>query len=142
MITLDMVKDTLGMFAFLAAELTILFLLISYIVGVLQEYIPPSKIQSILSSKNGKGYFVAGLLGAITPFCSCSTIPFLKGLLRAKAGFGTMMVFLFASPLLNPIIIGLFAVTFGIKVTIFYFVLARCFCHRRLPIREPVLKNM
>lgn len=123
-ITQDMVMDTLGMFAFLAVELTILFLLISYIVGVLQEYIPPAKIQSILSGKNGKGYFVAGLLGAITPFCSCSTIPFLKGLLRAKAGFGTMMVFLFASPLLNPIIIGLFAVTFGLEVTVFYFAIA------------------
>lgn len=123
-ITQQMVFDTLNMFAFLAVELTVLFLLISYIVGVLQEYIPPSKIQSILSSKNGKGYIIAGFLGAITPFCSCSTIPFLKGLLRAKAGFGTMMVFLFASPLLNPIIIGLFAVTFGLKVTAFYFTIA------------------
>lgn len=123
-ITQEMVMDTLGMFGFLAVELTLLFLLISYIVGVLQEYIPPAKIQSILSGKNGKGYVVAGFLGAITPFCSCSTIPFLKGLLRAKAGFGTMMVFLFASPLLNPIIIGLFAVTFGIKVTLFYFAMA------------------
>ncbi|MEH6587762.1 MAG: permease [Halioglobus sp.] len=123
-ITYEMVLESLEMFAFLAVELTVLFLLISYIVGVLQEYIPPSKIQSILSGKNGKGYVVAGLLGAITPFCSCSTIPFLKGLLRAKAGFGTMMVFLFASPLLNPIIIGLFAVTFGLGVTVFYFAMA------------------
>jgi hypothetical protein len=120
-ITYEMIQESLAMFAFLAVELTVLFLLISYIVGVLQEYIPPAKIQAILSGKNGKGYFVAGLLGAITPFCSCSTIPFLKGLLRAKAGFGTMMVFLFASPLLNPIIIGLFAVTFGLTVTVFYF---------------------
>jgi len=123
-ITLQMVFNTLNMFAFLAVELTLLFLLISYIVGILQEYIPPSKIQRILSSKNGKGYIVAGFLGAITPFCSCSTIPFLKGLLRAKAGFGTMMVFLFASPLLNPIVIGLFAVTFGLKVFLFYFAIA------------------
>jgi len=123
-ISQQMVFDTLNMFAFLAVELTVLFLLISYLVGVLQEYIPPSKIQSILSSKKGKGYIIAGFLGAITPFCSCSTIPFLKGLLRAKAGFGTMMVFLFASPLLNPIIIGLFTVTFGIKVTLFYFAIA------------------
>lgn len=112
------------MFVFLAAELTVLFLLISYLVGVLQEYVPPAKIQSILSGKKGRGYIIAGFLGAITPFCSCSTIPFLKGLLRAKAGFGTMMVFLFASPLLNPIIIGLFAVTFGLKVTVFYFAIA------------------
>jgi len=120
----QMILDTLNMFAFLAAELTLLFLIISFIVGVLQEYIPPSKIQTILSSKNGKGYIVAGFLGAITPFCSCSTIPFLKGLLRANAGFGTLLVFLFASPLLNPIIIGLFAVTFGLEVTVFYFTVA------------------
>jgi len=120
----QMVFDALDMFVFLAVELTFLFLFISYIVGVLQEYIPPSKVQSILSSKSGKGYIIAGFLGAITPFCSCSTIPFLKGLLRANAGFGTMMVFLFASPLLNPIIIGLFAVTFGLEVTVFYFTVA------------------
>ena len=123
-ININMAQDTLGMFAFLAVELTALFLLISYAVGVLQEYIPPSKIQNILSGKKGKGYIVAAFLGAITPFCSCSTIPFLKGLLRARAGFGTMMVFLFASPLLNPIIIGLFAVTFGLQVTVFYFTIA------------------
>jgi len=120
----QMILDTLDMFVFLALELTLLFLLISYIVGVLQEYIPPSKIQSILSSKHGKGYIIAAFLAAITPFCSCSTIPFLKGLLRANAGFGTMMVFLFASPLLNPIIIGLFVVTFGLQVTMFYFMVA------------------
>ncbi|MTI18284.1 permease [Rhodobacteraceae bacterium RKSG542] len=123
-ITAEMIMESLDMFAFLAVELTILFLGISYLVGVLQEYIPPSRIQSILSSQNGKGYVVAALLGAITPFCSCSTIPFLKGLLRARAGFGTMMVFLFASPLLNPVIIGLFIVTFGIQVTLFYFAIA------------------
>jgi len=122
--TIAMIKATLEMFIFLAVELTILFLAISYIVGVLQEYIPPEKIESILSSKNGKGYFIAALLGSITPFCSCSTIPFLKGLLRAKAGFGPMMVFLFSSPLLNPIVISLFVITFGVKVAILYFSIA------------------
>ena len=119
-----MIIDVLKMFAFLTVELTLLYLVISYGVGVLQTYIPPHRIKNILSSKQGKGYVIAGFLGAITPFCSCSTIPFLKGLLRAQAGFGTMMVFLFASPLLNPIIIGLFAITFGLNVTIFYFIVA------------------
>ncbi|RTR39944.1 permease [Shewanella canadensis] len=121
---LTMAREAADMFAFLATELIILFLVISYFVGVLQEIITPEKIQSILSSRNGKGYVIAALLGAITPFCSCSTIPFLKGLLRARAGFGPMMVFLFSSPLLNPVIIGLFVVTFGIKVAVFYFTIA------------------
>jgi uncharacterized protein len=121
---IGMAKEAANMFAFLATELVILFLVVSYLVGILQEFLTPAKIQSILSSRNGKGYFIAALLGAITPFCSCSTIPFLKGLLRARAGFGPMMVFLFSSPLLNPIIIGLFVVTFGVKVAIFYFLTA------------------
>lgn len=121
---LNMLKEALDMFAFLAIELTILFLAISYLVGILQEFITPEKIQSILSSRQGKGYVVAALLGAITPFCSCSTIPFLKGLLRARAGFGPMMVFLFSSPLLNPVIIGLFVVTFGAQIALFYFSMA------------------
>lgn len=117
-------SQSLNMFLLLAVELTALFLIISYLVGVLQQYITPDKIRATLSSKNGRGYFISALLGSITPFCSCSTIPFLQGLLRARAGFGPTMVFLFASPLLNPIIIGLFAITFGWKVTLFYFVVA------------------
>jgi uncharacterized membrane protein YraQ (UPF0718 family) len=119
-----MLKDALHMFIYLAIELTILFLVISYLVGVLQEYITVERVQQTLSSKNGKGYLIAALLGAITPFCSCSTIPFLKGLLRARASFGPLLVFLFASPLLNPIVIGLLVVTFSAGVALFYFTIA------------------
>lgn len=115
-----MLLDTLGMFLFLGAELSLLFIAICFLVSLLQCYIPESRIQAILSGKHGSGYFFAALLGAITPFCSCSTIPMLRGLLKAKAGFGPVMVFLFASPLLNPVILGLFAITFGLKTTIIY----------------------
>lgn len=121
---LSMLKEAASMFAFLAVELTVLFLVVSYLVGVLQEYITAEKVRATLTSKHGKGYVIASLLGAITPFCSCSTIPFLKGLLRARAGFGPMMVFLFSSPLLNPVVIGLLVVTFGFEVAIFYFGIA------------------
>lgn len=113
-------QDTLGMFAFLAIELSFLFLLISYLVGVLQRYLPQDRIAELLSARHGRSYLLAAGLGAITPFCSCSTIPLLKGLIRARAGFGPMMVFLFASPLLNPIIVVLLAVTFGLKLTGIY----------------------
>ncbi len=97
-------QDALGMFAFLAIELSVLFIGISLLVGVLQRHIPPSKVEALLTSSGKRGYFLAAGLGAITPFCSCSTIPMLKGLIRARAGFGPMMVFLFSSPLLNPIV--------------------------------------
>ncbi|MDQ7732855.1 permease [Halomonas sp. SpR1] len=113
-------QDTLGMFAFLAVELSALFIGISFLVGALQRHIPPSKVEALLSSNRSRSYFLAAGLGAITPFCSCSTIPMLKGLIRARAGFGPMMVFLFASPLLNPIVVGLLAATFGFTLTAIY----------------------
>lgn len=118
--TITMFEKALGMFAFLGIELTALFLVISFIVGVIQEFMPAQKIQSILSSKSGKGYFSAAILGSLTPFCSCSTIPMLTGLLKARAGFGPTITFLFTSPLLNPIIIGLFLATFGLHITLMY----------------------
>lgn len=115
-----MIKDTFGMFLFLGFELSVLFLLISAGVSLLQQYIPDSKIQAALSGKKGLGYIFAACLGAITPFCSCSTIPMLRGLLKAKVGFGHTLTFLFTSPLLNPIIIGMFLATFGMRVTVVY----------------------
>lgn len=88
-------QDALGTFALLAIELPVLFIGISLLVGVLQRHIPPSKVEALLTSSGKRGYFLAAGLGAITPFCSCSTIPMLKGLIQARAGFGPMMVFLF-----------------------------------------------
>lgn len=117
-------QDTLSMFAFLAIELSALFLGISMLVGILQRHVPPSKVEALLSSNQYRGYFLAAGLGAITPFCSCSTIPMLKGLIRARAGFGPMMVFLFASPLLNPIIIALLIATFGFTLSAIYMLAA------------------
>lgn len=77
-------------------------------------------MESLLSAGRRRGYLLAAALGAITPFCSCSTIPMLRGLIRARAGFGPMMVFLFASPLLNPVIVVLLAATFGLALTAIY----------------------
>lgn len=112
--------DALGMFAFLAVELSILFLLVSFLVGLVQWKVSAEKIQDLLGHKRRRGYLIAAGLGAITPFCSCSTIPILKGLIKARAGFGPMMVFLFASPLLNPIIVVLLFATFGLQLTMVY----------------------
>lgn len=116
--------ETLSMFAFLAIELSALFIGVSLLVGALQRHIPAERIQVMLSASKRRSYFLAAGLGAITPFCSCSTIPLLKGLIRARAGFGPMMVFLFTSPLLNPIIVVLLAVTFGVKLTVTYVIAA------------------
>ncbi|MDG1439054.1 MAG: permease [Emcibacteraceae bacterium] len=112
------------MFVQLFLELTILFLIISYFVAIINQKLPAKKIQAILGGRGGRGYFVAAGLGAVTPFCSCSTIPMLVGLLKARAGFGPIMTFLFTSPLLNPIVIALFIPVLGWQVTVWYAVLA------------------
>ena len=104
-------------------ELSILFLVISFFVEVINVFMNPEKVKKLLSS-NKSGYFIASALGAITPFCSCSSIPLMMGLIKSKAGFGPIMTFLFTSPLLNPIIAVVFYVTFGLKITLVYGVIA------------------
>lgn len=119
-----MLKNSIHFFAYSTVELTVLFVGISFLVGLMNEFISPEKVQTILASKGGHGYFAGALLGAVTPFCSCSTIPITVGFLNAGAGFGPTMSFLFTSPLLNPVIIGLFLVTFGWKATLIYSAIA------------------
>lgn len=121
---ISMLQDAAEMFLFLAVELSLLFIVISAGVSLIRQKIPDHKIQRMMGAKKGKGYLLASLLGAVTPFCSCSTIPMLRGLLSAKAGFGPTLTFLFVSPLLNPIIVGLMWVTFGWKVTLLYALIA------------------
>jgi len=108
------------MFLQLFTELTALFLIISFGVALLTQRLPPARIQSLLGAQHGRGYVLAAGLGAVTPFCSCSTIPMLVGLLRARAGFGPTMTFLFTSPLLNPIVVALFVPVLGWQVTAVY----------------------
>ncbi|QFI54319.1 permease [Aeromonas simiae] len=119
-----LLQDAAQMFLLLFAELSLLFLLISAAINRLRQTIPDHRIQALLGARQGRGYLTAALLGAITPFCSCSTIPMLRGLLDAKAGFGPTLTFLFVSPLLNPIIVGLLWVTFGSQLTLLYVLVA------------------
>lgn len=116
-------QETVSFFIIGFLELSVLFLVISFFVEILNTKINPEKIQKVLSSKKS-GYFTASLLGSITPFCSCSTIPLTIGLIKANAGFGPIMTFLFTSPLLNPIIVVVFYITFGLEITIIYAITA------------------
>lgn len=108
-------------FLIIAGELIVIFIAVAFIVGLLLEYLPPTRIRGFLAGRMiGVQYFLGAGLGAITPFCSCSTVPVLTGLLRGGVPFGPVMAFLFASPVLNPVIIGLFLMLLGWKVTAVY----------------------
>jgi uncharacterized protein len=120
--------DTLKSFLYIAVELTVLFIAISFVISLLQGYIPYEKIEKKLSGRNkGIAAFVAIVFAFITPFCSCSTIPVVVNMLKKKMPFGIVMIFLFASPVLDPTILTLMGVVLGWKVTIIYTVLTTLF---------------
>ncbi len=109
------------MFLFLMGELLLLFILISFIVALIQIYLSKEKIKKILTTPSkGLNSILGALLGAVTPFCSCSTVPILVGLLKSGAPFSGTISFLLTSPVLNPAIIILFLTFFGLKATIIY----------------------
>lgn len=109
------------MFLFLMGELMLLFIGISFLVALIQIYISKEKIKRILTTpRKGVNSILGAILGAATPFCSCSTVPILVGLLKSGAPFSGTISFLLTSPILNPAIITLFLAFFGLKSTIIY----------------------
>ena len=106
----------------IAAELIILFIGITFLVGLIQEYVSDETIKRALGGRHKiLGSILGAGFGALTPFCSCSTIPLLLGMLNAGVPFASAMAFLFASPLLNPVIVSLFIILMGWKTTALYF---------------------
>jgi uncharacterized membrane protein YraQ (UPF0718 family) len=108
-------------FVVITAELVVLFLALSFLIGLLQAWVPEQKVRLVFEKRGPMGAYLGGaVLGAITPFCSCSSIPVLAGLLRSGAPFGPTMTFLFASPLLDPVVFGLLAFVIGFKGAALY----------------------
>lgn len=125
---MDNVFGFLQTFFKLFVELTVLFIFISFLVSWLQQTVTEDRIRRVLDRPNKwSGYLYGTGLGALTPFCSCSTIPILAGLLSSKAPFGPSMSFLIASPLLNPLIVILLWTLLGWKLTLYYVVIVGIF---------------
>ncbi len=111
---------SLKFFGLIMVELTALFLGISTAVGLVLQYISDETLRRSLSKGGLLGNFLGAALGAVTPFCSCSTIPMTVGLLRAGVPFGATMSFVLASPLLNPVILTMFWALLGWKACLTY----------------------
>lgn len=108
------IYDTLKIFA--------LMLAITHVMSLMRFYLPIEKLRDFLTRHKfyGLDYFLASLFGALTPFCTCSSIPLFVGFLEARIPLGVTFAFLITSPLVNEAAVAIFIGIFGLKVTAIY----------------------
>lgn len=103
-------------------KILILLFLISAVMGVINAYFPVDRLRRFLTTRRlyGSQYLLASVFGAITPFCSCSSIPLFIGFVKGGIPLGVTFAFLITSPLVNEVAIAMFLGTFGLKATLIY----------------------
>ncbi|WP_292390672.1 permease [Methanosarcina sp. UBA5] len=100
--------------------LTSSFMMI-FAVSYIRTYVTPEKTRKVLGGKTGLQYYLlASMLGAVTPFCSCSSVPLFIGFVEAGIPLGVTFSFLITSPLVNEAAIAALWVTIGLKATLIY----------------------
>ena len=105
-------------------KITILLCLLIFIISYLQSFFPPERSKRILGRFHGIGANIIGaLLGTVTPFCSCSSIPIFMGFTSAGLPLGVTFSFLISSPMVDLGSFVLLMSIFGIKTAVAYVVL-------------------
>ncbi|MGP7816384.1 permease [Niallia sp. 01092] len=102
-------------------ELTALFIGISFIINIIQAFVPYEKMELLMEKSHSIiSALIAVFFAFVTPFCSCSTIPVVVNLLNNRIRFGVVMIFLFSSPVLDPTILTIMTAMLGWKVALYY----------------------
>lgn len=114
----------LNFFVYDSLKIVLLLFAISIVMGVVNAYFPIERLRNFLTTRKlyGLQYLFAAVFGAITPFCSCSSIPLFIGFVKGGIPLGVTFAFLITSPLVNEVAVAMFAGTFGFKVTAIYVV--------------------
>ncbi len=112
----------LNFFIYDTVKILILLFVITIIMGTVNSYFPVEKIRDLLSRKKlyGLEYLSASLFGAVTPFCSCSSVPLFIGFVKGGIPLGVTFAFLITSPLVNEVAVAVFLGMFGLKITLIY----------------------
>ena len=98
-----------------------LLLAVSFTVGVLQTWLEPERVRSLLGGKRSiLGNLAAASVGVVTPFCSCSAVPLFIGFLEGGVPLGVTFSYLVAAPMVNEVAVALLWGLFGFKVTAVY----------------------
>ena len=116
--------DALNFFVYDTLKILLLLFLITMIMGAVNSYFPVDRVRNFLSRNKlyGLEYLFASTFGAITPFCSCSSVPLFIGFVKGGIPLGVTFAFLITSPLVNEVAIALFVGMFGLRTTIIYVV--------------------
>lgn len=103
------------------SKISILLTGITFAVTFIQSYISLEKTEKYLGGKReGLGHVIAAVLGTVTPFCSCSSVPIFIGFVGSKIPIGITMTFLIASPLVSEIALFMLLALFGWQIAVLY----------------------
>ncbi len=113
-----------GALHFFIEDITKIFFLLVimiYVIGLLRATLNTERIRIFLQGKSRFfGYFLGAGFGAVTPFCSCSSIPLFLGFTQARIPIGITMSFLITSPVINEVAVVLLGGLLGVKFMIIY----------------------
>jgi len=114
--------SSLNFFVYDTLKILLLLFLITFLMGIVNSYFPIDRIRNFLSRHKlyGLEYLLAATFGAITPFCSCSSVPLFIGFVKGGIPLGVTFAFLITSPLVNEVAIAMFIGMFGLKSTLIY----------------------
>lgn len=117
------VADSLVFFIYDVIKIFILLSVLIFAVSYLQSYFPPERTKKILGRFKGiSANLMGALLGTVTPFCSCSSIPIFIGFASARVPVGVSLSFLISSPMVDLGAFLLLLSIFGIKIALAYVV--------------------
>lgn len=102
-------------------QIFVLLLIIIYVMGLLRAYVSSEKVRKIVMNKpQWQARSLAILLGGVTPFCSCSSVPLFIGFVQARIPLGITFAFLIASPMINEVAVVMLFSLLGWQVALLY----------------------
>ncbi len=111
---------SINFFVYDSLKIILLLYVMIFAIGVLRTFLPQNRIKKWIGQRGIVGNFFASIFGAITPFCSCSSIPIFLSFLEAGIPLGVTFSFLITSPLINEYLVVLMLGFFGWKITVLY----------------------
>ena len=104
-------------------KILVLLMAMVFMISFIRSFFPPEKVKLWLQGKKkGVATVLAALLGVVSPFCSCSTVPLFIGFVEAGIPLGITFTFLISSPIVNEVSLVMLFSIFGIKVSLLYII--------------------